>query len=377
MKKFFIIVMTVIMCLMCTFSVCAEANTKIYAEETKLIKDDIVLIPIEIENNSGIMGFKINVSYPTDCIKIVSVSRGSLTKSGNFNTNYGTADGTFDVLWNETSNINGDGSLFVIGVKALTYFDSKSISIGYSQDDTFDENWKDVIFTCEKINVSCNEDEQNITTTSSDKENDSVTSAENTVSYPNNEQIIDAVNITLEQFNAKTFDDIKDSEKIDFVSALNKNLNTIVGNSGETFQKFKEAKRRYDNAVEENFSQKAIDLIDGSEIKAAIDAALEDFDVGEISEIPEDKQKKFINSVENNLKTLNEDVPSITENVDEDTALTAVKKLYGNLKLVEASEDYIAPSKINFPVIIGAILITIAILIIVLIILKRKKGAVK
>ena len=60
------------------------------------------------------MGFKITVEYPVDKVEVKAVSRGELTSKGNFNTNFGINDGKFDVLWNNTENVNGDGTLFVI-----------------------------------------------------------------------------------------------------------------------------------------------------------------------------------------------------------------------------------------------------------------------
>ena len=70
-----------------------------------------VIVPIEIENNPGIMGFKLSVEYDVNALSSPSVVRGSLTENGNFNDSIGvTPDGSFDIVWSDVEDREGDGT---------------------------------------------------------------------------------------------------------------------------------------------------------------------------------------------------------------------------------------------------------------------------
>ena len=124
------------------------------------------LISVNIENNHGIMGYKLHFEYDVNDIEMISVQKGEVTQKGNFYDNLGNKSGQFDVLWNYTSEVKTNGSIVVLEVKCLTD-EPFEIKVSYSQPDTFNGNFEDVVLTCNNIYSSNQSVEDNETTNSS------------------------------------------------------------------------------------------------------------------------------------------------------------------------------------------------------------------
>ena len=151
-KKLIISILTFCLLLSCsTISTLANEPTvtSVFVENAiEGYKDDEITVPINIENNMGIMGYKINVEYNNQELEILSVENG-LSSSSNFNDSIDGNTGKFYVLWNSTQNITENGCMFKIKFKVLSDEDTISeIRINYSQADTFNEAFKDVILDC-------------------------------------------------------------------------------------------------------------------------------------------------------------------------------------------------------------------------------------
>ena len=111
-------------------------------------KNEIAEIPVMISNNHGIMGYRLTFNYNPSEIEILSI-KGSNDISGEVYDSVGDKPSSFAVLWNYTSEISIDGILFSIEVKNISDAYSESpISISYSQQDTFNEKYEDVVFDC-------------------------------------------------------------------------------------------------------------------------------------------------------------------------------------------------------------------------------------
>ncbi|MBQ9531405.1 MAG: leucine-rich repeat protein [Eubacterium sp.] len=121
---------------------------------------DTVTVPVYISNNKGIMGYMINVNYNPEQLEIVMAQRGA-TFPGTFNDTIGAdEEGTFSILWSGTDNIDADGVLANLTFRVLTDEDVISpINITYSQDDTFNSEYEDVVFNCISGSVHLNEEE--------------------------------------------------------------------------------------------------------------------------------------------------------------------------------------------------------------------------
>lgn len=156
MKK---IVTNTIFCIMVLLMF--QQNAVLYAADTvkvsaayetiEQLDDKNYIIPVYIVGNPGIMGFRINIKYDSNCILIHSVSRGKITSEGNFNTsaNHDEENGFISVLWNATENISGDGTLMYLCVSMIdSSAETLNMDITFSQEDTFNEAWEDVFLDC-------------------------------------------------------------------------------------------------------------------------------------------------------------------------------------------------------------------------------------
>lgn len=114
-----------------------------------------ITIPVKINNNPGIMGFSVSVKYDKTALTPVSVSSGTIL-NGLFDDSIETSEaGSFDVVWSGTENCTQNGILFnmTFTVNSNSSGTTK-IELSYSQADTFNENWQDVVLLCEDINIT-------------------------------------------------------------------------------------------------------------------------------------------------------------------------------------------------------------------------------
>ncbi len=127
-------------------------TARLYADEIS-VGEHLVTVPICIAENSGIMGYKVNVTFDNELLSLTSVACGSDYSSGMFT--YSEADGVVSVIWNNTENVSDSGVLFTLNFEKVdaTACDTL-LGITYSQDDTFNENWESVAFDCNDIELN-------------------------------------------------------------------------------------------------------------------------------------------------------------------------------------------------------------------------------
>lgn len=119
-------------------------------------KGEEISVPVQISNNHGIMGYKIKVEYDSSQIEPVSVTKDSKF-AGNFNDTIGQKNGEFYVVWNSTQGNTSNGNLMVIKFKVITSTACGSkITLSYSQTDTFNEKYDDVVFDCKSSELHLN-----------------------------------------------------------------------------------------------------------------------------------------------------------------------------------------------------------------------------
>lgn len=369
MKKFITIILSLLLIFQCSIIAFAADSVTVSADKISLSQEELTLIPIVIKNNSGIMGFKMTVEYPVDKIDIKSVSRGEITAKGNFNTNFGINDGKFDVLWNNVDEIKTDGTLFLISAQAKTEIKKDTeIKLSFSQPDTFNEKYEDVAFDCKNIVISTDYVEP--TTEETTKGNN-----ENAIKVPtplDNSQILDAVKITLEQNGYENLKDVKDKDK--FIKDFNKNLETITGSAEHNVTDFDTIKSMYNSAYEGEFITETTNNIDPDKIQSAVKATLDEFKVKSIDNLDDKDKAKFVQKVEEKLTKQNPDTPNISEDLETDTALDIIEKLYDSTDTEENEQQDNANNHSNKVIIITVISVVLAVLIaIVIIILKKKK----
>lgn len=133
-----------------------EAVADIYSDEIVFQKDSEQVVRVYIQHNPGLMGFKLSFHYSRQAVEVASVTRGDVTANGNFMENLGLREGQFDVLWNSTKEIKDEGVLLQLRIRCMTD-DPFSIKVTYSQGDTFNERYEDVLFCCSSIGSEAEE----------------------------------------------------------------------------------------------------------------------------------------------------------------------------------------------------------------------------
>ena len=376
MKKIISVLLFTLLIL--SFNICSFAAepVSVQADDVTLVQNQEISIPVKIENNSGIMGFKITVEYPVDKIDIKSVSRGDITSKGNFNTNFGINDGRFDVLWNNVEESGDNGSLFIITVEpASTSNFNTEIKLSYSQPDTFNEKYEDVIFNCQNIavNFSVNEnqnDSETATTQITSEKQDSL-------AYDNN-HILTVVKESLAEYGYASLSEINSDNQQYFLETVNQKLSELSNGKYAAIDSFENLVSLYNSAHEGVFISDITNEISSENIQQAIQDALKTVGADSISELKDGEKKEFVKELEKNLKNYNSNIPSISEDIDVDKALDIVQKLDNATKPVQAQQDPAESNNTNnawIIVLISVLGVAVIVTAGIIIIKKRKKNA--
>ena len=130
MKK--IISFILVLFIICISAIPAFAATvKVSAPDTLLSEQESAVVPVSTSGNTGIMGFKMQAKFNPDILEVLSVSKGELTAKGSFNSKIDTNKGVVTIIWNHTAQIEGDGSLFVLAVRAKKNFKTQTIALSF------------------------------------------------------------------------------------------------------------------------------------------------------------------------------------------------------------------------------------------------------
>lgn len=146
-----------IICYGSTITVQKSANSEIaeisIPDNIVAEKGEQITIPLNISNNHGIMGYRLHIEYNPDELEIVSATNSNAF-AGTFNDSIGNKTGEFDLLWNTTEDVVLDATLFNLTFNVITQETVTSdIIISYSQEDTFNESYDDVVFNCQNGSV--------------------------------------------------------------------------------------------------------------------------------------------------------------------------------------------------------------------------------
>lgn len=228
-----------------TVNAFAESNATVFGKTITAKKGEEQLVLIKIKNNPGVMGFKIRLAYLSDCIEMVDISRGDITKTGNFNTNLGKKDGMVDVLWNDTKNVTEDGVLFVVRLKVLTD-EPFSIYLSFSEPDTFNEKWENVSLICYEINNQSYFEENNY------NENTSETTTEYIEITPTIDMLEQTISSILDNEKISSLENLTESQKNDLLQKVNTQIKNYYGKD-EYYKGFDEIETDYKNNLQQNF----------------------------------------------------------------------------------------------------------------------------
>lgn len=125
----------------------ADEAAFVYSDDELFVSDKYVDVPVYINNNHGVMGFGINITYDSTVLQPASATRGAVTADGSFENNIGyNITDKVKIIWNNTEDVNENGLLFTVCFEILTVeqITALPIEISYSQSDTYNEFWEDV-----------------------------------------------------------------------------------------------------------------------------------------------------------------------------------------------------------------------------------------
>ena len=133
-----------------TEPVVSDSVVTFYSDTKFGIYNQEAEIPIKIKNNTGLMGFKLNLIYDSNVIEIKDVSDSSLTENGSLYFN--DKSGILSVLWNSSEEFNSDGTVFTVSVKYKQAIKT-DLSVVCSQKDTFDGAYESPDTDCKNLNI--------------------------------------------------------------------------------------------------------------------------------------------------------------------------------------------------------------------------------
>ncbi len=344
----------------------ADNSSLVYVDKVTLVSGEPILIPVKIQNNGGIMGFKITVEYNSAELELLSVTKGEITTAGNFSTNLGKKDSAVDIVWNNTSEIKGDGTLFIISAKTkqenLAFTE---LNFSYSQPDTFNEAYEDVVLDCGSFMLSADSSQSSLPDagdTSDIYVNESDT--------PDSTQILEAVDLALDKYG---YDNISEVEnETQFVIDVNDYLSTFAGSDAPTAGSLSDVKQIYESALSEHFGEEIKNNLSEKQITDAVASSLETVKADSVFSVSEKDRQAFIQNFYNNVKSYSDDIPDITGKMSDEAAIEAIASLLrGNDSETES------PSGIRkVTVIITAVIVAViaVVTVVVIVILKKKKS---
>ncbi len=350
-------------------SAIAVSEADIFGRVSTAEQGEALLVPIEIKNNCGIMGFKFSVFYDKDILELKSVSRGKITQNGALNDSIGvTESGKVDIVWSSTENAVGDGTVFILNFIVLQTEETK-ISIEYSQPDTFNENYEDVILNCNKVVVNSVENIQ------SSSENETQNAGVDSTIIPDNESIKNVVEIVLREFEVDSLEMLPEESREAFVNKVNNSVSQITQNGNSYFSDFDSLEDTYKNTVSQEFVDSVLESVDSYAVDSSINDALSAVGCDDIADIPDNKKEEFVQLVEDNLKQYMPDVDYISDTLDASESAETIEKLQQENEQ-KATEGVPVPKpqqqRKTIYIIIILILLVLICTVIILILIKSK-----
>lgn len=355
------------------------------SQDVAAVPGDSIRLPITISNHSGIMGFKISVEYPPDILSNPKVMRGAVTTQGMFADSISSSgDNSFDIVWSGVSDVTEDGVLFILQfevadtAKAGTY----PIKLAYSQPDTFNEEWEDVVLDVTGFNVLIESDEGSEALTppiedsdnqetqgSSDKVEDSEGFIEEVKDKVDGEYIQDIITDALQDVGSDHVQDMDESQFQQFEAIVNgafDDYGVIIENKPADKQAYDQL---FSDVVAENFTDEVLDIIDEETVIAIVEDVLGANDADSIDQLKEDDVNQFADAVFNALEEHGMDCGEYKSPAIDRIQL--IDKLCDEVGL--APESNTAPFRLSI-VFIAIILALIAVGAFVLICVFKRKG---
>ena len=161
MKKFISIALSMVLlvcgCGLGTVAIGAGATANVYSQNMSADAGEIVKVPVYIGGNSGLLGLKLTFDYDPAVLSPVNVEYGPAMSYGiQDNIEGDSVPGSMNVYWAGSEDVKANGIWFYINFRVLSTAPSGDtvIDISYSQADTFNENFEDVVLSCQSATVT-------------------------------------------------------------------------------------------------------------------------------------------------------------------------------------------------------------------------------
>lgn len=357
MKKTVIRLSVVFLTVLCfcplLFPIVYAVSAQVFSSPITSTAGTSVFIPIQIQNNPGIMGYHFIVHYDDSVCFNPKVTKGTVTEDGMLDDNTAVAEsGDFDVIWTSTEDVKTDGTLMTLAFQTKnTSVTETTIELEYIQEDTFNSQWEDVALVCEPIVVSFVQ----ITETTETESVSAVLSRS-----PTYNDIIIAVESAQES----------SSDADTYVESINSAVFQLTGQK-DYYQNVEQVQDAYQEAVVDRFVEKVTNTITEQEIQDIIDSAVESIGVDSLEHIPTEKQEEFVRTVEASLAERIPDLQLISDDVSSATAFQAIQKVQDIQKTPRENKQ---ESRKSYTLIIIPIVVLVVICSFAAILIYRKKS---
>lgn len=349
-------------------------STAAYAADTAVIHGDAVatqpnsifFVPVKIKNNPGIMGFKVTVTYDPDILTLPALTRGTVTETGMLNDSIGASEaGTIDIVWTSDSSIANDGTLFTLSFNVdETEAESTKLTLSYSQADTFNEQYEDVIFDCKEVAISFTDEDVSNVYSGETKE-------------PDYKDVIVAVDSSMKEMPFDSVNNFDHDFDAEFLGATNETINIMTGTQ-DYFSSVEEIIGAYKAATATDFVNTSVEAVDPGVIDDVIGNAVQTVGAATVEEIPAEKKAEFVAAVEQGLQEQASDIDIISDTLTEDEAIEAIKSLQSTneknqsagTKLVSAVQKM---DNLFIKIMIAAVAAVVVIFAILALIIKKKQ----
>ena len=189
MKKIFLLSLVLIMCFSPLTAIASDA-VDLKIGSASAMPGETVKIDVSLENNTGVLALKLELSYDKQRLKLLTAEDAGLVSGKIFSKT--TDKYPYIMLWNSASikNFDADGVLVSLTFEVLNDAPSGDafISISYEQENVYDVDYKDVLLNVKDgfITVEGEEKIQSSPTSSGSKRKNQVSKE----SYVNNEIIL-------------------------------------------------------------------------------------------------------------------------------------------------------------------------------------------
>ena len=305
----------------------SAAEIKIYGTNVTA-KAGKASFDIAVQGNSGVMGFRISLRYDQNIFSSPVVKKGALLKDGLFETSAGTGkEGSFDVIYAGTKAVISDGTLFSVTMEyTADQIMSSSISVSFSQSDTFDEQYSDVSFVCEPVMVDFPTDE--VKTKSVE-----ASIADTTVIRNYDQDILLVVQDTLDDFGVQKIEDVPPEQREEFVAQVKENSAYVL--NVDTIEQIEDVfALSVQNDIQDALSAKD----DEADFDSVVQKALDDFGVQSVEDIPKEKRQAFIQEVIEGVAAFDEELADEFVRLSDEDIMETIRANYGGSAPVEYPE---------------------------------------